>query len=586
MLKIKGFVDEMRLHKIVYVVLFVIIVVGVFLRAYQYSDLMHFELDQARDVFVIHDAHEEGVDHLPLLGPQARGRELYLGPIFYYFQYSSGLLFGVSPESAALPDLIFSILAIPLFYFFARLFFNRVVSASLTSLVATSLFLVIYGRFAWNPNAMFFWSLVAFYGLLKSWREGVFSAKWFIVAVSGVGIVMQLHFIAFITAPLTFFLYLIVVRARVPWRTVLFSLLVLVILYTPVIVSDVKNDGQNVRAFFASVTMSPESGAAANTAGDAKHDLVEQIFRAGQESGTFYWNILTADNHGRYNIRTKKQEQGYLPLICDNRCKKALLYHSVAIGLFMASLGVFLWRAGALWKRVRDARVSLKSKDQRNGYILIALWLFFGGVFLVMVAYQISPRFYLFLAAPLLILFGFFVDTVYKIRRIGPWIFFGIIFLCVTANLVMTMRYFDVLHTSQSATVEWRDLPMNRDDFVVLKQLRHAGEYIESIDNSKPFIIVGDNRYARALYYLTVVENANTHALCYMKRGGFQPEMIKDAPYYLLVKSGSKKHISGEMNQFHTIVDQQQHGTITMYKMMPKNYSDIPISLPERCFER
>ncbi|PID51590.1 MAG: hypothetical protein CR954_01025, partial [Candidatus Moraniibacteriota bacterium] len=219
MIKIKNIATIFSQHKIVYSVLGVLFVCGAFLRLWQFSPLMHFELDQARDMFVVYDMVEGGAHDIPLIGPQARGRELYLGPLFYYFSYVSARLFGVSPETVALPDVLFSLCAIPLFYLFTRRFFDRPLSCGMTGIVAVSLFLVIYGRFAWNPNSMFFWSLVTFYSILRAWDGTQLKRGWFASAVVGLAVVTQLHFVAFIAAPATFIAYMLCTRMRVPLGT-------------------------------------------------------------------------------------------------------------------------------------------------------------------------------------------------------------------------------------------------------------------------------------------------------------------------------------------------------------------------------
>ncbi len=64
-----------------------IILVGVFLRAYNFSDWLHFELDQARDARVIDEGLKGSFLDLPLLGPKAAGTALRLPPGFYYLEY-------------------------------------------------------------------------------------------------------------------------------------------------------------------------------------------------------------------------------------------------------------------------------------------------------------------------------------------------------------------------------------------------------------------------------------------------------------------------------------------------------------------
>ncbi|PID52138.1 MAG: hypothetical protein CR972_03285 [Candidatus Moraniibacteriota bacterium] len=581
--KIKKIIKKLLQYKIIYLCLVIFFAIGVFLRVYHFSSWLHFELDQARDVFVIYDAVHGGIDDMPLHGPQARGRELYLGPIFYYFQYGSALLFGVSPESAALPDLLFSILAMPLFYAFACLFFARPISVLLTGLVSVSLFLVVYGRFAWNPNALFFWSLVTFYALLRAWDGVQLDKRWFVGAVGALAVVTQLHFIAFIVVPLTFGVYMIVVRMKVPFRAVLASCAVCLVLYLPLIVHDIKHSGQNMTAFIASVTMSENDSAQAQTASDKKHHMTERFFRAAQETSTFFATIVSADHHGRYHIRTKNDD-GHITFVCDKKCKNALPYHIGAIGACVFVIGVFYITCVRMWRRGVTANAD--DVQKRNRYTLVCLWTGFAGVFFVLVAYQISPRFYLFVAVPFFIMCGALIESLWKWKRYGPWVSGGIVGCLIIANLVVCAQYFGVLQRAQYEVVSWRDTAMNRHDIVTLGQLRRAAPYISGDDMHNPFVIVGDNRYARALYYLVHVEKENARAQCYMKRGGFDVKNVEGIPYYLLVRTKSKTHVTDDMRLHHTIANHTQFGTITIYKMMPHGPSPLLSAQPTHCFVR
>ena len=146
----------------------VILAIGIFLRAYNFSDWLHFELDQSRDAKIVNLAITDGPENLPLLGPKAAGSFLRLGPIFYYFNYLSALVFGNTPEGMAVIIMLFGILAIPAFHFLARRYFSAFISLSLASIFSVSLFLVMYSRFSWNPNALPFFTILLVYALLRA----------------------------------------------------------------------------------------------------------------------------------------------------------------------------------------------------------------------------------------------------------------------------------------------------------------------------------------------------------------------------------------------------------------------------------
>ncbi len=223
------------------------------MRLWLFRHLLTFKMDQARDIKLIEEAYNGGVGELPLLGPRAAKTYLRLGPIFYYFEYLAMLIFGDQPWSVAVPDLIFSILTIPLFYYFLRQAFGKKVSFLTTMVFASSFFLNQYGRFAWNPNSIPFWSLLYFLGLYKvvkcqmsnvkcqmsinralvsqesiklkvengKFIKSIRSIKskvenrnvswWLLVAVVGYGVASQLHFTAMLAYPLIGVLFVLAV---------------------------------------------------------------------------------------------------------------------------------------------------------------------------------------------------------------------------------------------------------------------------------------------------------------------------------------------------------------------------------------
>ncbi len=130
-----------RRHPITIAFLMLLIIAS-FFRFYHFSEWLHFELDQARDAVVVHSALRDGFSTLPLLGPQARGGGVFLGPVFYYFQYLAGLVLGPSPESFAVPDLLFSVGGIVVLFCLLRRFLRVPEAAAVSLLASVSVFLV------------------------------------------------------------------------------------------------------------------------------------------------------------------------------------------------------------------------------------------------------------------------------------------------------------------------------------------------------------------------------------------------------------------------------------------------------------
>lgn len=575
--KLKGFGTEIGAHKYIYGTLGVGVIVGIFLRVFKHSEWLHFELDQARDLFVVYDMIHN--DIVPLLGPYARGSELYLGPIFYYFQAIPAFLLDLAPHVVAWPDLLFSILFIPLIYLFARLFFPRSVSVMLALLAATSLFLVTYGRFAWNPNALPFWTTLAMYGLLRAREYNSFSVTWFLVMVGSAAVAMQLHFIAFLVIPLTVASYMILTRLRVPWRSVLLGIALVSLLYLPMLISEYQTRGANSYALVSTIFSKNEK--------DENHTIAEKMFRGAQETATYNWVIFSSDQFGGDPVRTKQDTDGRVFLLCDADCKERFPHHILAIGSFVIMIGFFIWQFTTLY---RQQSLSIKKKMHYQRALLILLWLLWSGVFLTLLAYQISPRFYLLVAPALLIVFGYALEFLWhRWGRAGRWLTVTLVSALIIWNLVNTSHYFHVLSLASENTTQpqWRDLIVNRGDFITLGQMRSIAQYIGGAEqNETDLLIVGDNRYARALYYLTTIENGEDRVMCYIKRGGFEPAQVSGHIYYVLVRTKSSSQINDEMRSAHEITDQKSFGTLTLYKLMPRSGVPTELQQPQGCFVR
>src|SRR5665647_169789 len=138
----KKMIERMRMLSVSSVILIAIVIVGFFLRTYNFSEWLTFNSDQARDASVVSDMIAGG--DAPLLGPVAGGTLFQLGPAFYYFQYVGASVFGAFPDKMAYADLLFGILAITLLYLLAQQYFKRNIALILTALYAAAFFTVQY----------------------------------------------------------------------------------------------------------------------------------------------------------------------------------------------------------------------------------------------------------------------------------------------------------------------------------------------------------------------------------------------------------------------------------------------------------
>jgi hypothetical protein len=242
------------------IVFLAVIAVAIFFRVYKFDDWLLFKGDSFRDALLVSHSFDNGVRDLPLLGPKAGGTKLRLGPIFYYFQYLSTIIFQSKEAPVfAYPVLFFSLLTIPLVYFFLRKYFNQNWSFALAGMFSLSFLTIEYSRFAWNPNAIPFFNILFFYALLEIFSEKnrINKIWWFLVAGISFSIASQLHYASFLGLPIITFLLMVINRKKLKGiftlkRTPIFFGVV-IFFYIPVIINEILTQGDNSKQFWISI---------------------------------------------------------------------------------------------------------------------------------------------------------------------------------------------------------------------------------------------------------------------------------------------------------------------------------------------
>ncbi len=270
--------------------LFVIIAVGIFLRTYNLHEWLEFRGDQVRDAYLV-DRVIAGESAWPSVGPflshtaVTEAASFHLGPIYYYFQIIAAKLFGNQPDVLAYPDVLFSILSIPLLYFLLRSYFKKNISLSITGLYSLSAYIIHYSRYAWSSNSIPFFVLLFLFSLFKTLGKNE-KNRWLWAVFLGIalGVGFQLHAITMILFSVVAFLVFLfsLKKDRTTWKTwaVVFS--VFVVLNSAQIRNEIRtgltdtkafihffsqNDNQsneNVRTFFGRIGIDAECHIQAN----------------------------------------------------------------------------------------------------------------------------------------------------------------------------------------------------------------------------------------------------------------------------------------------------------------------------------
>lgn len=237
-----------------------IVTVAIFLRTYHFHAWLEFRYDQARDARIINDVIE-GKSVWPLLGPKMsytgiksnndEAGAFHLGPIYYYFQIISAKIFGGYPDKLAYPDLLFSIISVPLLYYFLKIYFSDNLSLLITAMHAISAYFIRYSRMAWNSNPVSFFALLFILSLYKLLEKNE-KTHWMWTVLLGIsaGVGFQLHAITMIIFPVVIFfalLYSIRKNFKV-WKKWAVVVIIFVVLNTSQILSEIKTNFSNTKS--------------------------------------------------------------------------------------------------------------------------------------------------------------------------------------------------------------------------------------------------------------------------------------------------------------------------------------------------
>jgi 4-amino-4-deoxy-L-arabinose transferase-like glycosyltransferase len=459
-------------------ILLAIILIGIFLRTYNFHDWLYFGEDQAHDA-TITGAAAEGEIAWPLLGADMGNTNFRLGPMYYYFQIMSAKIFGNTPDVLAYPDLLFSILAIPLFYLFLKRYFDRNIALAVTGIYSISFYMIRYSRFAWNPNPMPFFILLFLLAFLE-FIENKEKTKIIWIALIGfsMGIGMQLHAMLLMIMPAFAFLVFIYLmkESRRVWDKWALIFLVIIVLNLGQIISEVKTNCANSKIFLLSFTDKSQSGGAklldnleSNIDCHMQANLHIISSLGGVDNCTFYYTKLMSAN-GR-NTFTKIAKSGIGSFIF---LFFGIIFSVMAYGL----LGYYL----------------KTERDQKKRYFLGLIVLYLSLYFLVMmVSIKEAPLRYFLPAsfAPFLFvgLILQFISRKYPSKKI------------VLSSLILIILIIANLITIRSVSEELSRGARSSYKYSVLGEVEQMVAYMQTQSGSqKKAYIGGKERYVSNLY--------------------------------------------------------------------------------------
>ena len=459
-----------------YFVLAVIVALAAAVRLYHFHNWLYFAMDQARDAMLVREAYENGVSQLPLLGPRAAGTFLRLGPAFYYFQYISVRIFhSTDPAVLAYPDFIWSILSVPLFYFFLRLFFKKLPSLLATAVYAFSFLAIEYSRFALNPNSAPFWMLLCLFGLLKFGRGETKKVRtfWLAAAAAGLGVASQMHFLVFLTLPIIVGLYFAWSGdwRKLNWKNVLLALIILAILYLPMALSELKTGGDNAKQFFFAL----------QNKSNKSYSLTDKFFQNIVNHGNYYFMILTS---------------------------------------YMSRTGKFSMFAGVIFIAATILKIFFDFRDERSGgrrnfLKLISIWFVVIFLVLILFAFQIRPRFFFPVLFLPFVFFAFWLEWLLEPKK--KYLAFGV---TVAAALVVIALNSEATYAWYKSFAKGEELRPFHGRFlftqpmhgVTLSHLEAAADFLDkrSKEEGRQIRLYGDMTFRVPLQYLLEAKSPPT----------------------------------------------------------------------------
>lgn len=515
-----------------------VLVTGIFLRTYKFSAWLQFSPDQARDLNLIENTLS-GKILLPLLGPQAGNTNLNMGPLYYHWQYLSALIFGASPESMAYPDLLFSILAIPLFFLLTRKFFDKKTSLAIAALFAVSFFAIVNSRFASNPNSIPFFVFLFLYSILELASEKK-SNKFFWAATTGIatGVGIQLHtlLIFIMLAVLGITCLYLLLKKILNWKSAITIIIFFLLINTGQIIGEVQNGWINWHSLVVGVNSKTKDSSITKNIRlvfscqiQANAHIISSVENL-EECGTIY----------KIGKQISKAES-------PGRTQKVALLIIRFISVFVFSLGGY-FLLGYFLKKEKNA-------EKKRFLQLVALYSVVSFLVLIPVVTEISVRYFIILIFVPFILFGLWAKFLLEKLKNSGMIAIGAFFLILTA-----MNFSAII---SAGSLYMHGLASNSQDSI-LGEVKQMNDYIIlNLDGAAKFNLIGQreylHRFGKPLAYLAKKSGKE------MVKSQTDKNLDSSIPTFYIGKSDSKEDKNILEIKKHKVSHAKKFGNIRIY---------------------
>ncbi len=229
-------------------VLVLIILAGVFLRAFKPFELFSYGHDQDLAGWFIRDVLEN--HHLRLIGQETSSHGVFIGPAFYYLQIPFYLIANMDPAGALLLPIILGGFSIFSFYFIFSKIFGRKAGLVAALVYSVSTLIVFTDREVVPTTPVMIWAAWFFYSL---WVILKGSQKSYILVGFLLGIVWNFNLALIILSPLVL-LAQILSKQRLNFKFLVLGALVFSFVMIPYFGFEARHDFQQTKAIVASLT--------------------------------------------------------------------------------------------------------------------------------------------------------------------------------------------------------------------------------------------------------------------------------------------------------------------------------------------
>lgn len=262
-------------------VLVLIIIAGIFLRAFKPLELFSYGHDQDLTGWIIRDVLENR--HLRLIGQETSSHGVFIGPLFYYLQIPFYLIANMDPAGALLLPIILGGLSIFSFYFIFSKIFGKKAGLIAALVYSVSTLIVFTDREVVPTTPVMIWAVWFFYSL---WLLLKGNQKSYILIGFLLGIVWNFNLALIILSPLVL-LAQILSKQKLNFKFLVFAALIFSFVMTPYFGFEIRHDFQQTKAIASSLTSQKDYIPGTSKGFGPKLDRVMQL--ANKNVTTIFW---------------------------------------------------------------------------------------------------------------------------------------------------------------------------------------------------------------------------------------------------------------------------------------------------------